>query len=566
MTAPSHVLRPLQADAKREDGMYQEVCVPNLKGTDGALVDQTMAKLEKHKNKGSCLFLVDEAQVQIAERVVNPSDMLKSGYHVMYFGTTVKTTHDFQSPAELGPHKWWMYAPSLDRELVRAFIKRVLAAHGAPDAVSDKVAPYAFDYAGASMGLLIQLLRAIVDNNGVLPSPWTLLKRYQPRVVVNGDFEWGRDPEKVEIAETLLGVGTVKLVAESPPQRKALLRRGFLCPLREVAAAETLVPWSGNDVTVTWAHSWQPALAVHLNFQAKPTEDLPAAEPKAPIDAVLRLLPRFPIESLVPNLLKGQSLLDSSEYDFQGAFTVALGALFPGRWKREVPSPPFENRRGDHPRLDFAIEGAPGVWWGVELVVRGRGVKTHVDRFRGSYKNLGIADHLVLDCRTEPLKAAADHGTSKVATISPHVAEGWNVIVLDYHGRRVYVPRDTVPRYVEDWSVADPVVKVARRLLSDRPQSFYCRVELPDKTTVSTDVAATLRKEDLPRASLQRADAASTVLPEHDAENAPRRRDEDRAATRQPARPRGSHGGQQRAKRGWRGRGGRRVRLLRHVV
>jgi len=139
------------------------------------------------------------------------------------------------------------------------------------------------------------------------------------------------------------------------------------------------------------------------------------------------------------------------------------------------------------------------VWWGVELVVRGRGVKTHVDRFRGSYKNLGIADHLVLDCRTEPLKAAADHDTSKVATISPHVAEGWNVIVLDYHGRRVYVPRDTVPRYVEDWSVADPVVHVARRLLPDRPPTFYCRVELPDETTVSTDVAATLRKDDLPR-------------------------------------------------------------------
>jgi len=28
---------------------------------------------------------------------------------------------------------------------------------------------------------------------------------------------------------------------------------------------------------------------------------------------------------------------------------------------------------------------------------------------------------------------------------------------------------------------------------------YDCRVELPDKTTVSTDVAATLRKEDLPR-------------------------------------------------------------------
>ena len=110
------------------------------------------------------MFIVDEAQAQILEKVISPSALLKTGHHAMYFGTTTRTGDQFTTPAELTPHKHWMYAPSVDRQILRDFAARVLIHHGAESKEAIHLAEQAFDFAGASMGVLIRLLEAIVHQ------------------------------------------------------------------------------------------------------------------------------------------------------------------------------------------------------------------------------------------------------------------------------------------------------------------------------------------------------------------------------------------------------------------
>jgi hypothetical protein len=449
---------------------YAEVCVPNTKGTDGQLVDDKVKALTKARTKKTCLFIVDEAQDQIARNVIDPSGMYKDGFHVMYFGTTTRTTADFKTPAELASHRRWMYAPAVDRQQVRDFAERVLQHHGADPKEASRLAEQAFDYVGASMGMLIMLLQAIVEGQGTFPTPNALLTNYQPRVVVNGDSVWEYYPRKIALAKEILAVGKATVTSKSDDEAKGWLRRGFVCPFRDFDSDEAIVPWKSDSVDVGWANSWQVTFCRIRERAIQPltTESVSQAKLKVPVDALLRFLPAFDIETLVPNVVGGVTSLNASEYNFQSQFDRAIKRAFPqASVQNEAQTKGTTGKRG---RLDFIVQPTPGdrtsVWWGYELVVRGTGeaLDEHKSRFatKGKYNNLDWDDYLLLDCHTEPVRKTDVNKSVKVATISPHQTEGWNVIVLDHRGKRVNIPRDGVPRYVADWG--NPVVKVAVKL------------------------------------------------------------------------------------------------------
>ena len=459
---------------KREavtSGFYGEVFVSQSNKT---AVVAKMNALEAAGEQDNCLFIVDEAQREIIQGHIDASGMFKGLFHVMYFGTTTRTTDEFTTPAELEPHKHWMYAPSVDRQIVRDFAARVLDHHGAETEEAIRLAEQAFDFAGASMGVLIKTLHAIVDRKGTFPTPNDLLLRakYQPRVVVNGETKWQEDPAKTAIAQELLAVGKVRVGPDSPQRWKDLLRCGFICPLRNFDSDESIIPWSADSVDVGWAHTWQvtycrlcdPAITPHRYAW------LPEATMQAPVDAVLRFLPSFDVETLIPNVINAAAL-NTTEYNFQAQFVAAV--------KRTCPELTLSNEVQVHNaqgeligRLDFVLQlhsdTKGNVSWGFELLVRSRKLQDHKKRFTpdGKYKTLPLADYLVLDYHTEPLLATDADCSDKVATISPHIAEGWNVIVLDYLGKRVNIPRDGVPRYVADWTAAAPGAKVAVKLFA----------------------------------------------------------------------------------------------------
>ena len=252
------------------------------------------------------------------------------------------------------------------------------------------------------------------------------------------------------------------------------LRRGFVCPLRDLERAEAIVPWGkAESRTVCWAHSWQRTFCriCEPEIQPLPTESLTEAKLRQPIDALLRFLPAFDIETLVPNVVTGNSSLDASKYNFQAQFYGAVQRALPrASLKNEVPTKGA--MMGQRGRLDFIVQPKPGedqkIWWGYELLVRGtqEALMENKGRFAkgGKYnKQLEWDDYLLLDCHTAPIVKAGVCKSEKVATISPHTSEGWNVIVLDHRGKRVNIPRDGVPRYVADWS--HPEVKVAVKLV-----------------------------------------------------------------------------------------------------
>ena len=461
-------------------GFYSEVFVSRYTGTDRATVDAKMTALERTGKQKTCLFIVDEAQAQILEKVISPSALLKTGHHAMYFGTTLQTTDEFTSPAELNPHKHWMHAPSVDRQVVRDFAARVLTHHGAESKEAARLAEQAFDFAGASMGVLIRLLEAIVKRKGTFPTSKELLLHddYQPRVVVNGGVKWHKDPAKTAIAEELLAVGKVRVGPDSPEPWKAMLRQGFICPLRNFDSDKSIIRWRADSVDVGWAHSWQATYCRLLQFPIIPrhTEWLAQAKLQAPIDALLRFLPAFDTDTIIPNVVNGITSKKANEYNFQHQFANAVNLARPEmsvRSENQTKGP-----KGQLGRLDFLLQPCPGVnsdlWWGYELLIGGAKDKLdeHKSRFAkpGKYCKLEWSDYLVLDCRTEPLLNADASKSAKVATISPHITEGWNVIVLDHRGKRLNIPRDGVPRYVADWTAETPEAIVAVKLFDAAPK------------------------------------------------------------------------------------------------
>ena len=460
-------------------GYYNEVCVPNPNGTDGAMVS---AKTQALKASGgnarcTCLFIVDDAHDQLEKQVIHPDFMYKAGYHVMYFGTTAPPPRSSASSSEVWRHKHWMFAPSVDRQVVRDFAARVLEYHGADPKVASGIVEQAFDYVGGSMGMLMNLLQAIVDGRGKFPTPNDLLSKYQPGVVVDKNSAWEKYPSTIALAKQILAVGEVTPNPEIwDRSMKGWQHRGVIGPRRDVDSdkAKGIIPLAWHSVSVGWVHSWQatycrirkPAIKPH------PTEWVPQAKLQAPIDVVLRLLPSFDIESLVPNVVNGVPSLNAAECDFPAELYGAVKRMIPeAAVHNEAKAKSTSGKRG---RLDFILllehwsmigQGR----WGFELIVRGKGEALNEGACRfaksGKYNNIAWDDYLLLDCHTEPLGRKDAINSEKVATISPHRAEGWNMIVLDHRGKRVNIPRDGVPRYVTEWSAKAPKAQVAVKLL-----------------------------------------------------------------------------------------------------
>ena len=462
---------------------------------------QEFADLHRRaRPRAECLFLVDEAQAMIENDVCSPGSLFKAGFRVAYFGKTTRVSDRFCSPAELQPHTHWMHAPSLDRKEVRRFAADVLQYHGCDPDLAMKLGEQAFDYVGASMGFLIAVLKLIVDGEGKFPTPNSLLlPEHAPRVVLGGDSAaWRHNPAKVEVAQRLLAVGNCTITMGSPESERQLLRTGFLAPVRDLSSDEPIVKMPKDTTTATWAHSWQPLYCrlCEPPILPLPTVPRPDATLKTPIDVLLRFLPKLCIESLVPAIVPGCASFEASEYNFRLEFVAALKSALPQATTRnEARTTSSDDAKG---RLDFMVkpfmDPKDPTWWAYEVVVsrgaQGR-LDEHLKRFAkgGKCDGLSWSDYLVIDCRTGPLvdrRMAAAHG--KVATISPHISEGWNIVVLDYGGRRVYVPRDGVPRYVADFTVEHPVVDVAVKLVptalevtvTDGRATFTVKPEHPD--------------------------------------------------------------------------------------
>ena len=453
-----------------EKGYYRSVVVHRAYENNGGISFGDRVRPIGGVSPDKVLLIVDDAEAQIAKELVNPTEMYRSGCHVLYLGTTAQATAACTTPAEILPHKHWMYAPSLDRKVVRGFAARVLVHHGADTKEAARLAKQAFDCAGASMGVLIKLLNAIVDSEGKFPTAGGLLlkERYQPRVVVDREPVLPKDPVKIAIAKELLAVGKVTVDGDSPEPWKELLRQGFICPLRNFEDIRPIVPWKDDPVDFGWAHSLQVNYCALFRGRITPqrTEWLPEATCTTPIDAVLRLVSSFAIEFFIPSIINVASKNSSGKSNFDVQPYQATKYTFPGM---RVLGDMRSSKDGDElaGRLNFVVlpDEKRDVWWGFELLVRNKKRQRHTDRFLGGKYNglVELADSLMLDCYTEPLLKEKASRSAKLATISPHLAEGWNVIVLDYRGKRVNIPRDGVPRYVADWTAAAPEAKVARR-------------------------------------------------------------------------------------------------------
>ena len=455
-------------------GFYNEVCNPYSNESAVLTVDSKQQSLENAGEKDSCLFIIDDAQSQLALKFINPGVMYSAGLHVMYFGNTSQTTDDFKTPAELVPHKYWMHAPSVDRHTVRDFAVRVLEYHGAELKEASRLAEQLFDYAGASMGVLMHLLYAIVEGKGKFPFPREMLLNvmYQSRVVMNGESVWEYHSSKIAIAKELLAVGQVTVDADNwTEEKKPWLFRGFVRPLRDLARDKAIV--ATDTTSFCWAHAWQRSYCRMRKERIEPRrkEWLSKARLRAPIDGLLRFLSSFDIETLVPNIVNGIRSLNALEYDFQSELRLAIERSLP---EVSICQTPTKGTAGLRGRLNFMLElksqaTVATVCWGYDLIVRGKDepLNTGTSWFAHSAKKsdeLAWSDHLLLDCHTEPLRNEDANGSAEVARISPHQAEGWNVIVLDYRGKRLNIRRDGVPRYVADWNTATPEALVAVEL------------------------------------------------------------------------------------------------------
>jgi len=120
-------------------------------------------------------------------------------------------------------------------------------------------------------------------------------------------------------------------------------------------------------------------------------------------------------------------------------------------------------------------------------------ISQHQDYFRdpaGQHKRYNKSC-VVVSFHTNGLPDLGKYETDiPVVAVAPHPRFGWSQLLVKWHTGTVTLSRFGIPMDRHGNFLATHV--------PERP-IYYCRVELPDETTVSTDVAATLRKEDLPR-------------------------------------------------------------------
>lgn len=57
-----------------------------------------------------------------------------------------------------------------------------------------------------------------------------------------------------------------------------------------------------------------------------------------------------------------------------------------------------------------------------------------------------MTQYLIVDCLSTYVNVPVYSSTARCARIGPHPVCGWDVVVVEYGGEKLYIPRDGVPR------------------------------------------------------------------------------------------------------------------------
>jgi len=242
-------------------------------------------------------------------------------------------------------------------------------------------------------------------------------------------------------------------------------------------------------------------------------------QPTTPMDAVVNGLSHFSYEAMFAS---ADELLGASvwyEDPLNDAVRTGIKMAFP---QADVQGPPKKTRGGDgQPDIrvnNLVVEGA--------VFRSAKEVNEHYNRFwdpqKALYARAQASGHgaLLVYCSRAQLPAASELIKSivkqavPIAILCVDFSDLWQFDLHVYWSsvaHSVYtIPADLTCWRLSSTNELERASRLAPELqaeldalqrTSTSPVNapIYCRVELPDKTTVSTDVAATLRKEDLPR-------------------------------------------------------------------
>lgn len=290
------------------------------------------------------------------------------------------------TPSELTPHKFWMFAPTTDRNEVARYLGDVIRATW-PEVSAEqckRLSESLFDYCGGNMSLVVATLLYVVEHKGKFPTTIQLVRAATPRVIVNGaETQTWEAPHRLLFKE-ILAVGDAQFsYARVDDAGKDLLRKGFVAPRRDYATASCLVHIT--DLTlqpqiptscqltevsverVVAAHAWQRDFARCLGVTPHPVK-LKKAPIRQPIDLLLRAVPLLDVNQLVASRIAGSETptggnTAASEYNFQAALLIGMSQSTP-----EVTI--LSEFLAHQARLDFfvCIEQQS---WGMELVLNG---------------------------------------------------------------------------------------------------------------------------------------------------------------------------------------------------
>ena len=445
---------------------------------------ESVAPVEDFQGKPSRptpdIIIVDEANRHFGNTDFTAKFIKDRRYYLVCFGTSAHVKWDV-SPQVLRENRFWMFGPSVDRVEVQRYLSDVmfyLAPEGA-QALRDAIAKSLFDFCGGNMNVTIATLSTLLEgrNQRTFPTTMEVVQRHSPRVIVNGTWEIHHKNLFTHIGA--VGYADLGDWVTLNEEVKGLVRKGFVAPLRDYDdAPSAIVKVDPPDwQRVVAAHSWQHEYARLVGVKPMPTkinEKLDAAI-LHPFDLVLRSVSSLDVNVFIASRIAGSRTdIPATEYNFQGALLAAMTKCAPNIGIcSEFPAAPSSDALKCG-RIDFVAFVATALCderWAIELVRNGHtkvgedlkltDAEEHKNRFEtgGIYADAQINQFLIVDCLPSFVDRAPVSKGKWYVRIGPHRGLGWDVVVVEHKGKKLFVPRDGVPRVCPNLKADPPTVE-----------------------------------------------------------------------------------------------------------